>query len=142
MLECNIDDMLGEIYSYLMDILLSEGALDVTYTNLQMKKNRPGIKVSVLCDEDKLQAIEQVLLTETSTFGIRKYPVDRSILEREFKRHQTPLGQLTFKYGYYNGELIKVTPEYEELKVIAKELALPLISVYSKIQAYIEKELL
>jgi len=142
MLECNIDDMPGEIYSYLMDILLSEGALDVTYTSLQMKKNRPGVKISVLCDENKLERIEKVLLSETSTFGIRKYPVERSILEREFKRHQTPFGELTFKFGYYEGELIKVTPEYEELKVVAKEMAMPLISVYGKVQEYIEKELL
>ncbi len=142
MLECNIDDMPGEIYSYLMDTLLSHGALDVTYTHLQMKKNRPGVKVSVLCSEENVKDFEKILLLETSTFGIRKYPVDRTILEREFKCIKTPYGELTFKYGYYQGKVIKITPEYEELKLIAKDLDIPLLSIYRHIQEFIEKELL
>jgi uncharacterized protein (DUF111 family) len=140
MLESNIDDMPGEIYSYLMDILLEAGALDVTYTSIQMKKNRPGVKVSVLCKEDDVELMEGLLLTETSTFGIRKYPVSRTILEREFKTLDTEYGPLTFKYGYLNGKCIKVTPEYEELRQIARDLKVPLIDVYKNIHVIIEKE--
>lgn len=134
--------MNGEIYSYLMDKLLSEGALDVTYTSLQMKKNRPGIKVTVLCHEHSLEHLEYILLTETSTFGVRKYPVSRQILDREFKKMESPLGLLTFKYGYIEGRCIKITPEYEELKKISEEREIPLIAVYQIINSFIKKELL
>ncbi len=134
--------MHGEIYSYLMDKLLSEGALDVTYTSLQMKKNRPGIKVTVLCNEQSLEHLEHTLLTETSTFGVRKYPVSRKVLDREFKTIESPLGLLTFKYGYIDGICIKITPEYEELKKISEESEIPLIAVYQIINSFIEKELL
>lgn len=134
--------MHGEIYSYLMDKLLLAGALDVTYTSLQMKKNRPGIKVTVLCNEHNLEHLEHTLLTETSTFGVRKYPVSRKILDREFRTIESPLGLLTFKYGYIDGSCIKITPEYEELKKISEESEIPLIAVYQIINSFIEKELL
>jgi uncharacterized protein (DUF111 family) len=124
-----------------MDKLLVSGALDVTYSSLQMKKNRPGVKVSVLCNTHDIEALTNILLTETSTFGIRKYPVQRSILSREFKKHKTPYGDCTFKYGYLDGKCVKITPEYEELKLIAIEQDMPLLTLYKKIQAYIEKEL-
>lgn len=134
--------MQGEIYSFLMDQLLGQGALDVTYSSIQMKKNRPGVKVTVLCSEEDINTLECVLLTETSTFGIRKYPVDRKILNRSFKQHKTPLGTLTFKYGYLDDKCVKITPEYEELKTIALEEGMPLIAVYQIINSFIEKELL
>jgi len=134
--------MHGEMYSYLMDKLLSEGALDVTYTSLQMKKNRPGIKITVLCHENNLEHLENILLIETSTFGIRKYPVSRKILDREFKTIESPFGILTFKYGYIDGVCVKITPEYEELKKISEIKEIPLISVYQIINSFIEKELL
>jgi len=134
--------MNSEIYSYLLDRLLEVGALDVTYSTIQMKKNRPGVKVTVLCSNVSIDLIEDVLLTESSTFGIRKYPVSRKVLDREFKQIQTPLGILTFKYGYKDDKCIKITPEYEELKVIAEKESIPLITVYQIINSFIEKELL
>lgn len=132
MLETNIDDMSGEVYSYIMDSLL-EHALDVFYTPIQMKKNRPAIKLSVLADENKVSFIEKILLRETTTFGIRKYAVDRTILERDFKMMTTRFGDLSIKYGYLEGELIKVTPEYEDCKRIAKLHKLPIRDVYQQI---------
>jgi uncharacterized protein (DUF111 family) len=139
LLECNIDDMPGEIFSYVMDLLLDAGALDVTYTSIQMKKNRPGTKLSVLVDETNLEKIEVILLTETSTFGIRKMLVERTILERSFEILETPFGPLSIKLGYLDGKVIKRTPEYEALKIIAQETGLPLIDVYKQVQTYIEK---
>jgi len=134
--------MHGEIYSYIMDKLLKEGALDVTYSNIQMKKNRPGVKVTILCHYDDLEILENVMLLETSTFGVRNYPVSRKILERSFKKVTTPLGELTFKYGYIDNNCVKITPEYEELKHISLTKEMPLITVYQIINSFIEKELL
>lgn len=139
LLECNIDDMPGEIFSYVMELLLEAGALDVTYTSIQMKKNRPGTKISVLVNEDDVTDIEIILLTETSTFGVRKMKVERTILERSFEEVETPYGNLKIKMGYLNGRCIKQTPEYEELRCIAKKTGIPLLDLYKQVQLYLEK---
>lgn len=139
MLSCNIDDMSGEIYSFLMETLLDAGALDVFYTPIQMKKNRPGVQLSVLCTSEKISMLEKIILCETTTFGIRKYPVERKILNRDFRVIETPYGQITVKMGFLDGVLIKATPEYEELKKISLSQDIPLIALYKKIQSIIEK---
>lgn len=139
MLSCNIDDMSGEIYSFLMETLLDAGALDVFYTPIQMKKNRPGVQLSVLCTSEKISMLEKIILCETTTFGIRKYPVERKILNRDFRVIETPYGQITVKMGFLDGVLIKATAEYEELKKISLSQDIPLIALYKKIQSIIEK---
>jgi len=140
-ISCNIDDMVGEVYSYLMERLFSQGALDVTYTSIQMKKNRPGVMVSVLVTQELLSDIENILLTETTTFGIRKIRVERSILERTFRKIITPFGPLDIKFGHFNGKLLKATPEYEICRKLALENNLPIKDVYNVIHSVIEKEL-
>ncbi len=140
MLECNIDDMSSEIYSYLIDELFKVGAKDVSYTSIYMKKNRPGIKISVLCDEMDIKSIEKVIFEETSTFGIRKYQVKRSVLDRKFEKVNTKYGEFTLKSAYLDGKLLKVTPEYEECKKAAMEHSVPLKDIYSFINSYIENE--
>lgn len=132
--------MSGEIYSYLMDALLDKGALDVFYTPIQMKKNRPGVQLSVLCSSEDVAIMEKIILMETSTFGIRKYPVVRTILDRVYDTVETPYGEITVKKGYLDGETIKVTPEYEELKKLSLEHDIPLITLYKKIQVIIENK--
>ncbi len=139
MLECNIDDMSSEIYSYLIDKLFEVGAKDVTYTSIYMKKNRPGIKVSVLCSQKDIEGVEKVLFKETTTFGIRKYKVERSVLERKFEQVETRYGVFTLKSAYLDGQCLKVTPEYEECKKAAMTLNLPLKDIYNYMEAYIEK---
>jgi hypothetical protein len=136
-----MDDMNGEYYSYLMERLLESGAKDVTYTSVYMKKNRPGVKVEVLVSEHLLETIEDILLTETTTFGVRKYPVSRKILNREQRTMVTPWGDVDIKIGYFEGEILKVTPEYESLKSLAESLKIPLPKIYSDIQLWISKEL-
>ena len=136
-----MDDMNGEYYSYLIDRLFQSGAKDVTYTSIYMKKNRPGVKVEVLVSEDLLETIERILILETSTFGLRRYPVSRKILKRELKKIETPLGYVDIKIGYFEGEILKVTPEYESLKVLAETLNRPLPQIYNEIQVWISKEL-
>lgn len=141
MVVCQMDDMNGEYYSYLIDRLFQSGAKDVTYTSVYMKKNRPGVKVEVLVSEDLLETIERILILETSTFGLRRYPVSRKILKRALKKMETPLGLVDIKIGYFEEEIIKVTPEYESLKVLAENLNRPLPQIYNEIQVWISKEL-
>ena len=99
-LETNIDDMQGEAYSYLMDSLFSVGALDVYYTPIFMKKNRPAVMVRVLIPEHLVERAEEVLFRETTTLGVRRYPVGRTMLEREYGTVTTPWGECRIKRGY------------------------------------------
>lgn len=133
MLETNIDDMNPEIYSYLFEELFAEGALDVFLTDINMKKNRPGVKLSVLCSEKKKETLEKIIFKETTTFGIRNKKVNRTCLEREFVDFASSFGTVTIKKAFYNEELIKFAPEYEECKEIAKRERLPLQQVYQQI---------
>ena len=132
--------MSSEIYSYLYDKLLDLGALDVYTEHIYMKKNRPAIKLSVLCNESKLYDIIKYIMIETSTFGVRYYKYNREILFRKFEKFTCEYGDITLKLGFYKGELIKITPEYEECKRIAKELNLPLIKVYENINYLIKNK--
>ena len=132
--------MSSEIYSYLYDKLLDLGALDVYTENIYMKKNRPAIKLSVLCNESKLNDIIKYIMIETSTFGVRYNKYNREILFRKFEKFTCEYGDITLKLGFYKGELIKITPEYEECKRIAKELNLTLIKVYENINYLIKNK--
>lgn len=132
--------MSSEIYSYLYDKLLDLGALDVYTENIYMKKNRPAIKLSVLCNESKLNDIIKYIMIETSTFGVRYNKYNREILFRKFEKFTCEYGDITLKLGFYKGELIKITPEYEECKRIVKELNLPLIKVYENINYLIKNK--
>jgi uncharacterized protein (TIGR00299 family) protein len=126
----NIDDMNPEIYSNLFDKLFECKTLDVWIENIQMKKNRPANKLVVLCKSADVKAVEKVIFQETSTFGIRRKEFQRSTLVRKFIEIETELGHVHIKQGYYNGELIKSIPEYEDCLKLAKEHNLPLIDVY------------
>ncbi|PKM70999.1 MAG: TIGR00299 family protein, partial [Firmicutes bacterium HGW-Firmicutes-17] len=105
---------------YVLEVLLQNGALDAFYTPVYMKKNRPGIHLTVLCSEAKLPLIEEIILKETSTIGIRKFPVERTCMHRHFKKIATPLGEVTIKMSQ-QGDITRATPEYEDVKKIAQE---------------------
>lgn len=139
MIETNIDDMSSEVYSYLFDKLFSLGALDVFTTPIGMKKNRPATLLSVLVSQDVEYEIERFIFTETTTFGVRKSIVNRSKLDRKVRKIETEFGQVSVKIGYLDGEVIKIVPEYEEVKKIASANFIPFARVYSKIQAVIEE---
>lgn len=140
MLETNIDNMNPEIYSYLFPKLLDNKALDVFVTPIIMKKNRPANILSVLCNEETLEQLEEILFTETSTLGIRKYKVERAELERTFEKTYTKHGPVTVKYAFRNGKLLKFTPEYEECRIIAEKTNTPLIQIVNEIRAEIENK--
>ena len=113
--------MSSEVYSYLYDKILEEGALDVYTESIYMKKNRPANKLSILCEKRNLQKFVELMLIETTTFGVRYHQYNRERLTRKFTKLDTPYGLITVKLGYFDGKLIKVTPEYEDCKIIAKK---------------------
>ena len=138
MLETNIDNMNPEIYSYLFPKLLENKALDVFVTPIIMKKNRPANILSVLCHDEMVEQLEEIIFTETSTLGIRKYNVQREILERKFDKVTTRFGQVTIKYAFRNGKLLKFTPEYEECRQIAENTNTPLIQIMNEVMLDVE----
>jgi len=132
-IETNIDDMNPEFYEYIEERLFSNGALDVYKTAIIMKKGRPAIKLSVLISADKEEEVLKIIFKETTSIGVRKYKVEKIMLDRDFSKKTTVFGEVTLKNSYYKGELIKSKPEYEECKIIAKENSIPLKQVYEEI---------
>ncbi|KNZ40496.1 nickel pincer cofactor biosynthesis protein LarC [Acetobacterium bakii] len=131
--ETNVDDMTGEMAGYVLESLMEKGALDAFYTPVYMKKNRPGIHLTVLCKEVDLPVIEDLILRETSTLGIRKYPVTRVCMDRHFKKINTPLGDVTIKISDY-GTIHRETPEYEDIRRIAKDTGVSLWEVLEMVE--------
>jgi uncharacterized protein (TIGR00299 family) protein len=129
-LETNLDDLPGEVVGYAMTKLLEAGALDAFVTPIQMKKNRPGVMVSVLCDEAKIPVLEELLFRETATLGIRRYPVSRHKLKRQSVEVVTALGPVKGKLGWLGERPPTFSPEYDDCVRIATALALPLREVY------------
>ncbi|WP_297425857.1 nickel pincer cofactor biosynthesis protein LarC [Clostridium sp.] len=132
-LETNIDDMNPELYGYVEEKLFEAGALDVFKTPIFMKKGRPGIKLSVLISEQIENDILDIIFEETTSLGVRKYKVEKIMLNREFSKVQTEYGEITIKKSYYKGKLVKYKPEYEECKSIAKEKNVAIGRVYNEV---------
>ena len=137
----NIDDMSSEIYSYLFEKIMDEGALDVFTESIFMKKNRPAYKISILTKKKDLNKFIKLLLTETSTFGVRYKEYDRAKLDRKFVEVDTIYGKVKVKLGYYNNKLIKLKPEYEQCKLISKTLNIELREVYNEINKSINEKI-
>ena len=137
-LESNIDDMSGEIFGFLIERLLQEKALDVWYTPVYMKKNRPGVQISVLCEVENEDRLRQVLLKETTTLGVRSYSATRQILARKLVTVETPFGPIAMKTAV-NGVVRKGAPEYEDCKRAALQHQVPLREVYqAALKAYLD----
>lgn len=130
MLETNLDDVPAEVIGYCFDQLFSAGALDVFSIPIQMKKNRPGVLLSVLAPESALSDLETVLFRETETFGIRRYAVERSKLQRETVTVATPWGPVRGKRGWREGGASVFTPEYEDCARVARQHGIALREVY------------
>ena len=134
MLETNLDDLPGEIVGYTMTKLMDSGALDAFVTPIQMKKNRPGVMVSVLCDEAQIAALEAVLFRETATLGIRRYPVSRHKLKRQALDVHTPFGPVRGKLGWLDNRVPAFSPEFDDCARIAAAQSVPLREVYEAAQ--------
>lgn len=137
--EVNLDDISGEILGYVMDLLIDAGANDVYYTPIYMKKNRPAILLQLLCSASKIEAMKRILFTETTTLGIRYYPLTVHRMERTFRKVSTKWGEITVKEGLLDGQVIKSSPEYEECKKIAKDFQIPLKTVYEEVWQQLSK---
>ncbi len=129
-LETNLDDQNPEIYPYLMEQLFQAGALDVCLIPIQMKKNRPGTQIQVLTSPGQAQALKNILFQETTTLGIREQPVDRYALPREIHQVITAYGQVSVKVSRIPGGETKISPEYEDCRILALEKNVPLRDIY------------
>ncbi|MCH8849376.1 MAG: nickel pincer cofactor biosynthesis protein LarC [Chloroflexi bacterium] len=135
LIETNIDDMVPELYGYVQERLFETGAADVWTTPVQMKKGRPGVLLSVLCALEREDAIVEVLLSETSTLGVRVREVARHEAERESFEFDSSLGRAAVKVKRLPGRPPSVAPEYEVCAQLARDRGLPLLDVYRTVQS-------
>ena len=124
--------MTGEVAGYVMESLLEAGALDVFYTSIHMKKNRPAMKLSVLCLEEQIEEMQKVIFKETTTIGIRMYKTSRVCMDREWIGVETEYGNVRVKVASYD-RVSKSSPEYEDCKIRAKEHGVPVQTVYQAV---------
>lgn len=129
-LETNLDDVSSEILGAFVESALAAGALDVFHTPIQMKKNRPGVLLTVLCDEAEADKFSELLLRETTAFGVRRTIAERRKLKREFMTVKTKFGPVTVKLGKLNGKVVQAAPEFESCKKLAAQKKVPLRQVY------------
>lgn len=119
-METNLDDITPELAAAAMQRLFQAGALDVFFTSAQMKKNRPGFVLSVLCHPNKTDELARILLAETSAFGVRIHTARRCKLRRESREVETPYGPVTIKLGFLGDELVQAVPEFESCRAVAE----------------------
>jgi pyridinium-3,5-bisthiocarboxylic acid mononucleotide nickel chelatase len=129
-LETNLDDVSGEILGHFVEAALAAGALDVFHTPIQMKKNRPGVLLTVLCAERDADKFSEMILRETSAFGVRRTLAERRKLRREFIEVKTSWGEAVVKIGRLNGKVVQAAPEYESCKKLAVRTRIPLKRIY------------
>jgi uncharacterized protein (TIGR00299 family) protein len=128
-LEANLDDLNPQLYDYVMERLFAAGALDVTLTPIQMKKNRPGVTLTVLCEPEARDAMAEILFAETSTLGLRYTEWQRLCLERDWLEVATDYGSIRVKVGRQDGRLRTVTPEFDDCRRAAERTGAPLKDV-------------
>jgi Uncharacterized conserved protein len=136
-IECNIDDMNPEFYDYISDRLFKAGASDVFFSNIIMKKGRPGILLNVICETELADTVKNIIFTESTSLGIRTFPFRKDTLVRKFETIQTIYGEVTVKRSYFNTKEVSCKPEYEECKRIASEKEIPVKEVYNNIMVQI-----
>jgi len=134
-IESNIDDMNPQFYDHIMNRIFDAGALDVFLTPIIMKKNRPAVKITLLSDNDNVNKLADILLKETTSFGLRMYKTERIKLEKEIKTVKTEYGSTKVKIGKKNGKIINIAPEYEDCKRIANERGISIREVYEKVKS-------
>ena len=128
-LEANLDDLNPQVFGYVMDRLLDEGALDVFGVPVQMKKNRPGMLLTVLCKPEDANRLTQMIFTESTTLGVRRRDEMRHALTRRWESVHTQWGEVRIKIASMNGTVTNYAPEYEDCRRIASEHHVPLKTV-------------
>lgn len=132
-IEANIDDLNPQIYEYVMEKLLALGARDVWMTPIIMKKSRPATMLSVLAEEPLMESIAACLFAETSTIGLRHYPVQRQIADRVTKKITTPWGEASVKVSSYQNKICNIAPEFEDCRKLAEEHNIPLKQIQQQV---------
>jgi len=133
-LEANLDDATAELIGHVTEQLLHAGALDVFCTSIAMKKNRPGTRISVLTQAVDVAKLETILLTESTTFGVRRHTCLRSTLPREIQTVNTQYGPIRIKVGFLDGRPVTVSPEYDDCAQAAQKHQVPLKKVFTAAQ--------
>ena len=139
-IETNLDDMSPQIYGYFVERALAAGALDVFSTAVQMKKNRPGVLLTILCDAAHTARLIDLVFRETTTIGVRTYDVRRKVLDRELVPVVTPFGEVRMKVSRMNGSVLNATPEYEDCQRLAAEKGIPLKQVIAAASFEFQKQ--
>jgi hypothetical protein len=129
-IETNIDDLSPEIVGAVTEQLLKAGALDVFLTPIQMKKNRPGLQLTVLCEESAVGPVAELIFRETTSFGVRMDRVERLKLERRMETVKTPWGPVAVKIGTRNGETLQVSPEFESCRALSEQTGQPVRAIF------------
>jgi len=139
-LEANLDDLNPQVFGYVMDRLLEQGALDVFGIPVQMKKNRPGALMTVLCKPSDASMLTSIIFAETTTLGVRRREETRQTLRRRWEQVHTPWGEVRIKVASMNGTVTNYAPEYEDCRRIASERHVPLKTVMQEAaRAYLGK---
>jgi len=131
-IETNIDDMNPQLYADVMERLLAGGALDVFLTPVQMKKNRPGTLLTVLCESNRVDALAELLLAHTTSFGVRVHEAQRRKLQREIVTVTTKFGEIEVKVGRLGGDIVTRSPEFESCKQAAAKYKVGVKDVYNE----------
>jgi uncharacterized protein (TIGR00299 family) protein len=140
LLECNIDDMNPEFYDHISERLFAGGASDVFLTNIIMKKGRPGIILSVICESGSEGNLKEIIFTESTTIGIRTIRFGKDTLLREFRDISTRFGKVTFKNSYFMGKLVSSKPESDHCRRIARETGMPVREIYNILISEIQNQ--
>lgn len=133
LIECNVDDMNPETTEYIMSKLFAAGAGDAWITPVIMKKSRPALTLSVICEEENKENISEILFTESTTIGLRVTPFAKETLQREFEEIDTPYGKVMIKKSYFNNRLVSAKPEADRCAEIAGKTGLPMKQVMHEI---------
>lgn len=142
LLQANLDDSSPEWLAYVMELCLRAGANDVHFLPVTMKKSRPGTLLQVMCYQSEAEALKTLLFTETTTFGIRSFPVACHRLARRFVTVATEWGEVTVKLGFHREKRVQVAPEYAACAKLAEAAGVPLRQVYQQaVQLASEKSL-
>lgn len=138
-LESNIDDCSGETLGYTSERLFDAGARDVFFSPIYMKKNRPAYMLTVVCRDSDVERMEEIIFSETTTIGIRRSHVERSVMERHIETVKTPIGDVKVKTCSY-GDIVRSYPEYESLRELCNENGIPYREGYDKVMSYLDDD--
>ncbi len=138
--ETNLDNISGEVLGWLMDKLFEQGALDVNYMPMMMKKNRPAVLLRVIARPEDAELLAEYILSNTTTLGVRMLPCERLIAERRIETVESPWGTIRVKLKLLAGVVAGIAPEYEDCAYLADKHSLPLLQFMQTLQSWLNQE--